>query len=60
MTDDWIRTNLEGAVMEDIYQDIFIKGYENVMIGVSCDNKIILELLNRKAKKIGANINIAS
>ena len=58
MQDAWIRANLEGAVMEDVYQDILINGYESVLMGVSKDNKMILESLDRTAKKIRTNINI--
>ena len=52
MTDDWIRFNLEETVSEEIFQDILLNGYESILIGVSKENEMIFETLDKSAKRI--------
>lgn len=58
MTDNWIKFNLETSVSEDIFQDILIKGYDSLLIGISKENDVIFQTLNIKAKVVKNNINI--
>lgn len=59
MTDKWIKFNLEEAVSEEVFQDILLNGYERILVGVSKENDMILETLDKTGKTTNNIINVA-
>ena len=50
MSDPWIEFNLRMKFKQRIAMDIINNGYERILVGVSKENDMIFETLDRAAK----------